>query len=84
MNVSRLCDVQGATAPDTHQRVSEYVKRICEQYRGMGFTPREEWLVEQTVVALRQLLDDIRASEAGRNAVEAFLAIAAEERPGKP
>jgi hypothetical protein len=84
MDVSRLCGVQGGTKHTTHQRVAEYVKRRCDQYPGMPFTPREEWLIEQTIAALHQLLADTRCSEVGRMAVSAFLDIAAEELPGSP
>ena len=84
MDVGRLCGVLGAEDHATHQRIAEYVKTLCEQYRAMGFTPRDEWVMEQTIRGLRLLLADLQVSDPGRRAVEAFLAIASEELPGPP
>jgi hypothetical protein len=74
----------GGTEPPTHQRISEYVRESVERYRALGFSPREEWIVEQTMAALRRLLDDVDCSEPERAAVLAFLDLATERRPGSP
>ncbi|GAC1527182.1 MAG: hypothetical protein NVS2B16_35250 [Chloroflexota bacterium] len=64
------CGVLGAESNANHQRIAEYVKTQCEQYRGMGFTAREEWIVEQTIEALHRLLGDIQCTPDERHAIE--------------
>ena len=66
----------------SHQRVSEYLKLVCNRYEGMGFTSRTEWIGEQTIAALELLLADTHCSNDERKAVESFLALARQEMPG--
>ena len=68
MDVGRFYGVQSGVRHVTHQRIAVYVKALCTRYAGMGFTPREEWVAEQTMQGLHLLL-----------AVEAFLALASQE-----
>jgi hypothetical protein len=84
MDVGRFCGVAGSEANARHQRIADYVKRRCDHYAGMGFTPREEWIVEQTIAALGELLGDIRCSTEERAAIEEFLHLAAQDLPGPP
>jgi hypothetical protein len=82
MNVGRLCSVQGSTQLDTHQRASEYLRLICSQYPGMGFSSSTEWVGEQAVTALQLLLADTNCTDDERRAVQRFLDLAREELPG--
>lgn len=84
MDVGRFCGVQGAEDHATHMRIAEYVRVICERYPATGFTPHHEWIVEQTMEALRIMLNDVRCSQAERRAVEDFLTLASEVLPGQP
>lgn len=84
MDVGRPCGLLGAEEHARHQRIASYLKGICTQYSGMGFTAREEWVAEQTVQALCVLLSDVDCTEDERRAIEEFLALAGEELPGVP
>jgi hypothetical protein len=84
MDVGRLCGVQGTEQNATHQRIAGYVKSLVAGYRGMGFAPREEWIAEQTIKALRHMLADTSCTDAERTAVLQFLDLASEEQPGLP
>jgi hypothetical protein len=82
MDVGRLCSVQGGERHTSHQRIAEYVKARCEQYPGIGFPPRVEWVAEQTLHGLRLLLAELTCTEEERRTIEGFLAIASQEIPG--
>ncbi len=84
MDVGRFCGAIDGVAQATHQRIAEYVKPLCNQYHGLGFTPREEWVMEQTMQALQTLLTDVRCTNEERQAIEEFLALAAQEVPAAP
>ena len=84
MDVGRLCKLAGGDSGARHQRIAEYVKPLIERYHGMGFAPREEWVVEQTIEGLRRLLANTRCTDEERRAIEQFLALAAEELAGAP
>ncbi len=84
MDVGRFCGVIDGEAHATHQRIAEYVKPLCSQYYGLGFTPREEWVMEQTMQALRTLLSDLRCTEDERRAIEEFLTLAVQDVPEAP
>lgn len=83
MNVARLCSIAGTGKLDTHQRISDYLKRRCAAYPGIGFSPQIEWIGEQTIVALRSFLQDIDCTSGEREAVERFLELAGEEVSGR-
>ena len=84
MDLGRLSGALDAEKQATHQRVSEYLKRVCAQYRAIGFGAREEWVGEKTLAALRLFLDDVDCTDQERRAIEEFLALAGEEIPGVP
>lgn len=65
-------------------RISEYVRKICDRYPATGFTPSQEWVVEQTLQALRTMLTHVRCTDEERQAVDDFLALASETAPGLP
>jgi hypothetical protein len=79
VDVGRLCGVLASEQHATHQRIASYVKGFCELYPGMGFTTREEWVVEQSIAGLRHLLADVRCTGEERRAIEEFLDLASEE-----
>lgn len=83
MNVGRLCSIEGPSTLNSHQRATAYLKLMCRQYPGMGFSSHVEWVGEQMVAALRLLLADTSCTEDERRAVDRFLALAAEELPGE-
>jgi hypothetical protein len=84
MNVGRFCDVLGGDAQATHQRIARYVKRHWGAYGGLSFSPREAWVVEQTMLGLRALIEDVRCTDEERRAITELLDLAAEEQPGTP
>jgi hypothetical protein len=84
MDVGRLCKLTGTKSGTAHQRIAEYVKPLIERYHGMGFAPREEWVVEQTIEGLRRMLADTRCTDEERRAIEEFLGLASEELAGAP
>jgi hypothetical protein len=84
MDLGRLSGALNAGKHASHQRVAEYVRHACASYAGIGFGPREEWVAEKTVEALRLLLADTQCTDEERRAIEEFLALAGEEVPGLP
>ena len=84
MDVGRFCGVQGAEVHATHMRIAEYVRALCERYPATGFTPHQEWIVEQTMEALQLMLADVQCSDDEHTAIADFLALATETRPGPP
>jgi hypothetical protein len=48
----------------------------------MGFSPRVEWVGEQTIAALELLLADTNCTDEERRAVSRFLELASQEIPG--
>ena len=83
MNVGRLCSIEGPSSLNTHQRAVEYLKLMCANYPGMGFSSHVEWVGEQMVQALRVLLADTSCTDEERRAVERFLDLAAQDLPGE-
>jgi hypothetical protein len=84
MNVGRFCDVLGGDNQSTHQRIASYVKQHWGSYSGLSFSPREEWVAEQTMLSLRAFLEDVRCADEERRAINEFLDLATEELPGTP
>lgn len=84
MDIGRFSGALDAEKHATHQRVAEYVRPLIAGPTGIGFTPREEWVAEQTIKALQLLLTDTVCTDAERRAIEEFLTLASQELPGLP